>query len=281
MIRVLDAKLESGTEDPRVLALATALDLEDGERERAIRRLLRQIDRRIAAGVVHLQRSQALKAQGNESEARRRDARAQTVRGELAGIARYVATLSLESENVARVIAGLRGARATGLIDGGGHMWLGRLQLGVGNAREARRSYERALAEGVDDAWLKNDLALLLAKQGIELERATALAEQAMAAHPDRADVIDTLGFVHLRSGRPERALEQFRHAVRLMTEAGQPRADFQYHLGLAYAALGRLEEAAEAFDQALALDPGMQVAADARAALQAPARAELRVDPS
>ena len=86
---------------------------------------------------------------------------------------------------------------------------------------------------------------------------------------------------MYLRSGAHEEAIEQFRRAVELTEDAQQPRAEFQYHLGLALTASGRTEQAAVAFDQALALDPAFAKAADARRQLKLPARAQTAQNPS
>lgn len=71
IIRLLDLELERGARDPQVLALATALDLETGERERAIGRMRRQINRELALGAQLREWMQEHKSSGDE-EARQR-----------------------------------------------------------------------------------------------------------------------------------------------------------------------------------------------------------------
>jgi hypothetical protein len=60
---------------------------------------------------------------------------------------------------------------------------------------------EAALAERSDLPGARNDLAYVLATQGVELDRALRLAQEAYKALDDEAATADTLGFVYLRKG--------------------------------------------------------------------------------
>jgi tetratricopeptide (TPR) repeat protein len=75
---------------------------------------------------------------------------------------------------------------------------------------------------------------------------------------------------VHLKAGRPEAALQQFRNAIRLAQKRSEPpNPSFQYHRGLALRALGREGEAVRSFERAL--DQGdFPEADDARRQLEA-----------
>ena len=262
IIRALDAELEGGTSDPRVLALATAMDLERGHREVAIDRLRSQIDSQIGGGLRSRERVNGLKGREKDLAI----ARTRQARRRIDAIARYATTLQLERAESEALVAMFRAARSGGMLGPRGHMWLGRLQLNLGRAREARASFERALAGGVEDAWMKNELALLLARNGIQLERAVQLARETVAA-VGHADALDTLGYTYLRAGDPEAALEEFRRAVEL--SEGDPQAEFQYHRGLALVGVGETDRAAEAFDAALAIDPDLAEAATALAEIE------------
>jgi tetratricopeptide (TPR) repeat protein len=271
IMRALEAEIERGTRDQNVLALATAIDLEAGRRERALSRLVRQLDREIATRL-------RLQEAARGAKQARAVARTERQRQHISGLVRYVATLQLEADEVDTLIAVLRAARSAGMFNGRSHIWLARLQQRIGRERAARASYERALAAGVEDAWVKNELALLLARNGVQLERALHLALETVEL-VGHADARDTLGYVYLRSGDSEAALEQFRRALELSET--DPQAEFHYHLGLALAEQGQNERAAMAFQEALNLDPDLPGAADALAKIESHARAASPREPS
>ena len=68
----------------------------------------------------------------------------------------------------------------------------------------------------------------------------------------------------------PDAALDQFRSAVALAPEQDQAWATSQFHLGLALKSLERAEEAARAFEMALAAATDFPEAEDTRRELQA-----------
>ena len=79
---------------------------------------------------------------------------------------------------------------------------------------------------------------------------ATAASAQAPPA-PD-AETTFNAGLVHLKEGRPEQALEEFKKAVKQ-----NPKSPYFYKgLGLAYARLNHPKEAIEAFRKALQINP-------------------------
>ncbi|MBI4717929.1 MAG: tetratricopeptide repeat protein [Planctomycetes bacterium] len=63
----------------------------------------------------------------------------------------------------------------------------------------------------------------------------------------------NNLGLVLLRTRRHYEAAWEFEYATKLVPSAGEPRAN----LGLLYENIGRLDRAAEAYEEALELDPG------------------------
>src|SRR5690606_8279206 len=96
------------------------------------------------------------------------------------------------------------------------------------------------------------------------------LAQEAQRAEPENPDFVDTLGFVYLRRGLYEPAVQQLEYAVDLADRAQLARPEFHYHLGLALRALGRQGDAAAAFERALALDAEFPHAEEARRELEA-----------
>src|SRR6185436_3978720 len=76
--------------------------------------------------------------------------------------------------------------------------------------------------------------------------------EELLARNPGNAWGLDRLGQLELLEGDLERAIGIYRELI-----GRQPLRSFYNNLGLAHSLLGRPAEAAEAFRQALALEPG------------------------
>lgn len=78
----------------------------------------------------------------------------------------------------------------------------------LGQQYEAKKDYKRAIeryntALDIDPSFgfAKNNLAYLLAETNRELDRAVRLAREAMMAYPSNPNVMDTMGWVSLKSG--------------------------------------------------------------------------------
>lgn len=85
--------------------------------------------------------------------------------------------------------------------------------LDRGRDAEAAAAFERALAERPDDAELANAVAYAWANAGTELDRAEVLVRQALAADPENADYLDTLGWILCRRGDVEAGMVELRRA--------------------------------------------------------------------
>jgi Tfp pilus assembly protein PilF len=144
-------------------------------------------------------------------------------------------------------------AEEAGVLHSGARLLLGRLYLGDGNTERARAMLEQVVVDHPELWTARNDLAFVLAERGEELDRALQLAREAHAASGENATTADTVGYVHLKAGRPEAGLQQFRYAIRLAQGRSEPSdPSFQYHRGLALRALGREGEAVQSFERAL-----------------------------
>ncbi len=132
----------------------------------------------------------------------------------------------------------------------GAHTALGVI-LQVQNRRdEARAHYESALAANPRSAVSANNLAWMMAEDGLELDRALALAQSAKAELPDAHEISDTLGWVYFKKGLHGPAVTAFRESV----EKSPNTAIYHFHLGLAYASSGDAARAKEALWLALTL---------------------------
>jgi Tfp pilus assembly protein PilF len=116
---------------------------------------------------------------------------------------------------------------------------------------EARQTFERVLSIDPRAGVAANNLAWMYAESGSSLELAAQLAETAKAALPNRAEVHDTLGWVHYKRDAFPQAIEAFQRSLEL-----DPRsADASYHLALAYERIGDKARARLALEQYLKLD--------------------------
>ena len=80
------------------------------------------------------------------------------------------------------------------------------LQAG-GNQAEARKRFERAVAGDERAVVAANNLAWMYADAGEKLPEALRLARSAAELVPDNADMLDTLGWVYLKSSLPALAV--------------------------------------------------------------------------
>jgi Flp pilus assembly protein TadD len=136
-----------------------------------------------------------------------------------------------------------------------------------GEAERAIEVYRQALQLFGDSstAVLRNNLAYSLALEGRDLEEALRLARQAVAAEPRSPSFLDTLGWVLFRLGRVAEAEEPLEQALALSGPVDE--AEIRGHLGALRQAQGRLDDARLHYGRALELDPDNE---DLRRALQA-----------
>jgi tetratricopeptide (TPR) repeat protein len=118
-----------------------------------------------------------------------------------------------------------------------------------GDQAEAERCYRAAIAIDRKAAVASNNLAYLLAGRENQTGEALTLAETALARLPRRAEVVDTVGWVHLKAGTPRSAVSRFEQARQLAP--GEP--VYSYHAALAYEQLRDVERARTLVVEALA----------------------------
>jgi len=96
---------------------------------------------------------------------------------------------------------------------------------------------------------VQNNLGYLLLEQDRDLEEAAALIEASAKATPDNGNVVDSLGWAQFKLGRFAEAEATLRHAAELSPFSPEVRK----HLGEVLMKQGKLAEAAEQWDRALA----------------------------
>lgn len=130
--------------------------------------------------------------------------------------------------------------------------WLHEQGMGVPfDEAAAERLYRASARQGFWQG--QNGLAWFLAIRGRDLPEALRQARAAAAQQPRSGDVLDTLGYALLRSGRLAEAQTTLERAAGL--EAGEP-ARIREHLGDVYAAQGRRDDARLEWERALAARP-------------------------
>lgn len=255
---------------PRVVTVLARMDLREGKPQAALDRINAAIGKSGGASADLLfQRARILAATGDVPGAQRDALRAFEARPDLAGAAAFLVRLYRSQGNESEVVASFEEAHEAGALRPPAVYLLARLHNLAGERARAQELLEEVVAAQPDLLMPKNDLAYFLAEQDRDLDRALELAQTAQQGLPNRPTVADTLGFVYLKRGLNEPALQQFDAALAMSGDEESAPASLHYHRGLALRGLGRDEEAAQAFQQALALDADLEDAAHALDALR------------
>jgi tetratricopeptide (TPR) repeat protein len=131
------------------------------------------------------------------------------------------------------------------------HRGAGQAHEGLQRPARAAEAYRRALKLQGDDAIALNNLAWILAEALDRPDEALPLAERAVQLAPRAGEMLDTLGRIHYRRGSYAKAADALREASSRLPQ----NATVLYHLGLAYAKLGRRADAASVLRRASLLD--------------------------
>jgi uncharacterized protein (TIGR03790 family) len=184
------------------------------------------------------------------------------------GLALPVRKLLLRSEarrlngDLEGAIAALETAMAADGKVKDGFRTLGILYEQTGQAAKARAAYQRALANNPNDIFALNNLAYAIAVTDHKPADALPLAERAFTLAKGAGLVADTLGWIKHLLGDEAAALPLLERAAK----ENPGTLDVQLHVAAAYAAAGRLQEAAKALQAARALDPAVEKREDYQA---------------
>jgi tetratricopeptide (TPR) repeat protein len=124
----------------------------------------------------------------------------------------------------------------------------------------AELHYRKALEINPDFAPAANNLAYLLAEQDRNLDEALRLAQAARKILPDDPRIQDTVGWVFVKLGFYEQAIQAFSNSIRQLPD----NATLYYHLGVAYFKNDEPLKAKSALKQAIKLDNDFAEAAQA-----------------
>jgi tetratricopeptide (TPR) repeat protein len=181
-----------------------------------------------------------------------------------------LAQVHVSRKDRAKAEEAFQGALAADPDDLETYMLLGRFYIAGEENRKAVRVYEAALAKKPDFWPAANDLAWLLCDRGTttaELNKALALAQNALTIRPGEPILTDTLGWVQYRMGDLERALANLERAQAKLPD----HPEINYHLGMAYLKAGKREEAKGHLEMAVAAKsnfPGREEAGKALAGI-------------
>lgn len=265
------AALGRAPENHDVLEALTRIDLREGRGSEAVERLNQLVQSRRATPTVLLLRARALAQLGALERAEADALRAFEAAPDLGGAVQLLFSIYKAQDRLDEARRSFEEAEAAGVLHSGARLLLGHIYLAQGDSAKALAMLERVVEDAPDLPGAKNDLAFLLADEGQDLDRALRLAEEAQQALSSDQRTADTVGYVYYRKGLHEAALQQFRYAIELAGESpGEVPGTLHYHLGLTLQALGREEQAAQAFEQALAAESDFPKADDARRQLRA-----------
>jgi len=116
----------------------------------------------------------------------------------------------------------------------------------------AEADLRRALALNPTQPQVLNNLGYGLVDRGLRLEEALGMIRQAVAAEPDSAYILDSLGWALFRLGRYQEALEPMERAAQIKPED----PIITDHLGDVYWMVGRKREAEFQWRRALSFNP-------------------------
>jgi tetratricopeptide (TPR) repeat protein len=145
------------------------------------------------------------------------------------------------------------------------HTMVGLTLERLNRTQEARQVYEGVLAMDRHAAIAANNLAWLYAEGGGNIDQAAELAQMAKSQAPDQPAFNDTLGWIYYKKDLVEQAVPLFQQSL----EKDPDNALTHYHLGMAFAKMGEDSKAISELKKALALDPKLSTAEDARRTLK------------
>jgi len=131
------------------------------------------------------------------------------------------------------------------------------LQNAAGNEDEAIANVQKQLAMNPQDTIAMNNLAFMLADTSTDLDRALTLAQTAQRKAPNNPGIADTVGWVYVKKGLNDSAIQVFNGLVKRYPD--EPA--FRYHLGVAFLQKGQSAEAKAEFVISLSKNPSKDMA--------------------
>ena len=121
-----------------------------------------------------------------------------------------------------------------------------------GKVADSKPLYEQIVKADPGNVLALNNLAMILAEQGTELDMALTYAERAKQKLPSNIDVADTLGLIYIKKNLSDQAIGVFNDIVK----KDPNRSIFHYHLAMAYYQKGDKPNAKKSAQNALTKTP-------------------------
>ncbi len=240
-----------------LLEIIVKSDLHRGEAELALTRVVHALQQRPKSPELHILNAQLLLANGKPEDARKAALAIFKARPNREGVAETLVYVYQKTDTLEEAIAALQDTADGGELESDGLLLLARLYASQDRFTESIQAFEQTITTGGDSAQIKNDLAFLLARENRDLDRALDLAKAARSESAKNPTIADTLGFVYMKKGLLDAAIQQFEYAIQMAEAEGSPVALYYEHLGQALREDGRSTEAEEALETAKALAEG------------------------
>jgi tetratricopeptide (TPR) repeat protein len=124
--------------------------------------------------------------------------------------------LSFRIKPTKKLLETLKQQIDAGITSSAAHIYLAEGYFEFGNAKEAMKNWELALAKDPNNIGALNNLALVLAKMSdANVERSLNLLNKALSLSPGNAEILDSLGDVLMMAKRPKDAINKFELSIR------------------------------------------------------------------
>jgi len=144
------------------------------------------------------------------------------------------------------------------------YMLLGVIYENKNNIEKATEIYKKVLDINPKFAPAANNLAWIYAENGGNMDVALSLAETAKELHPDDPSISDTLGWIYYKKKTYLKAISLFKESLEKLPDV----PSIHYHLGMAYSMKGDADLAREALEKALALSKDFSGSEEAKETL-------------
>jgi len=136
------------------------------------------------------------------------------------------------------------------------HFYLATACEELDNAKLCEKHLRKTLEYDPNDPDVLNFLSYLLAEEDYRLREAKELVERALLNDPENGFYLDTLGWIYYRQGKGKEAVDYIKRAIRAMNSDD---AILRDHLGDAYLISGDKERAVSEWKRAIRLDPELK----------------------
>src|ERR1035437_2342517 len=121
-----------------------------------------------------------------------------------------------------------------------------------GRRDEAKQVYQVTLKMDPNNGVVLNNLSYLMAESGKDLEQALGMATHAKSILPNIPEVSDTLGWIYLKMGNADSAIDTFRDLIVKAPE----NSTYHYHLAMGYRQKGDKGKAIAELREAMKYNP-------------------------